>query len=173
MRRDAESCAKNVNAKGGLPGRQIQIFPQDTAGDPATAVRKAQDVVERDGCGLSFGITLSSGALAVVAKLDEWNAIFMSSDNGDGRLTGASFVPNFFRANTSSGPMETRAISMPPRQADFKKMTMRACDHLAAQQGFIVKVVCKEGFTDPIPQLIAPFAPDQVTPACRQMTFDS
>ena len=38
--------------------------------------------------GLLFGMTLSSEALAVVPKLAEWNAIFMSSDNGDGRLTG-------------------------------------------------------------------------------------
>ncbi len=350
MRRGAEFWAKTVNAKGGLLGRQIQIFSQDTAGDPATAVRKAQDVVERDGCRLLFGMTLSSEALAVVPKLAEWNAIFMSSDNGDGRLTGASFVPNFFRANTS-GPMETRAISLYLRQAGFKnfyalgmdyawgrnsigvfkdevkkagknfiadiyspigtkdystyitkirqsgadacflvlqgddnnaflsqakqyrlgdkvqlltsivdlnsihavgeaavgligssrytatlpgdsnaqfvaawkkeygvipdvfegeqwqacqvlaagiekagsidadklrpaletveidgikgKVTMRACDHQAAQQGFIVKVVRKEGFADPVPELIATFAPDQVTPACRQMTYDS
>jgi branched-chain amino acid transport system substrate-binding protein len=350
MRRGAEFWAKTINAKGGLIGRQIQIFSQDTAGDPATAVRKAQDVVERDGCGLLFGMTLSSEALAVVPKLAEWNAIFMSSDNGDGRLTGESFVPNFFRANTS-GPMETRAISLFLRQGDFKnfyalgmdyawgrnsigvfkdevkkagknfiadiyspigtkdystyitkirqsgadacflvlqgddnnaflsqakqyrlgdkvqlltsivdlnsihavgeaalgligssrytatlpgeanaqfvaawkkeygvipdvfegeqwqacqvlaagiekagsidadklrpaletveidsikgKVTMRACDHQAAQQGFIVKVVRKEGFTDPVPELIATFPADQVTPACRQMTFDS
>ena len=53
------------------------------------------------------------------------------------------------------------------------KVTMRACDHQGVQQGFMVKVVRKEGFTDPIPELIATFAPDQVTPACRQMTYDS
>lgn len=350
MRRGAEFWAKSVNAKGGLLGRPIRLYVQDTAGDPATAVRKAQDVVERDGCRLLFGMTLSSEALAVVPKLAEWNAIFMSSDNGDGRLTGSSFVPNFFRANTS-GPMGTRAVALYLRQAGFKnfyalgmdyawgrnsigvfkdevkkagrnfiadiyspigtkdystyitkirqsgadacylvlqgddnnaflsqakqyrlgdkvqllteivdlnsihavgeaavgligssrytftfpgdanakfvaawrqeygnvpdvfegeqwqacqvlqagiekagsieadklrpaletveidsikgKVTMRACDHQGVQQGFMVKVVRKEGFTDPIPELIATFAPDQVTPACRQMTYDS
>jgi len=65
-------------------------------------------------------MTLSSEALAVVPKLAEWNAIFMSSDNGDGRLTGESFVPNFFRANTS-GPMGTRAVSLYLRQAGFQE----------------------------------------------------
>jgi len=350
MRRGAEYWAKTVNAKGGVLGRQIQLFVQDTAGDPASAVRKAQDVVERDGCRLLFGMTLSSEALAVVPKLAEWNAIFMSSDNGDGRLTGESFVPNFFRANTS-GPMGTRAVSLYLRQAGFKnfyalgmdyawghnsigvfkdevkksgknfvadiyspigtkdystyitkirqsgadacflvlqgddnnaflaqakqyrlgdkvqllteivdlnsihavgeaaigligssrytftfpgdanaqfvadwkkeygnvpdvfegeqwqaclmlqagiekagsidaeklrpaletveidsikgKVAMRACDHQAVQRGFMVKVVHKDGFTDPVPDLIATFPADQVTPACRQMTYDS
>jgi len=350
MRRGAEFWIKTVNASGGLLGRQLRLFAQDTAGDPATAVRKAQDVVERDGCRLLFGMTLSSEALAVVPKLAEWNAIFMSSDNGDGRLTGASFVPNFFRANTS-GPMGTRAVALYLRTAGFKKfcalgmdyawghnsigvfkdevkksgkdfitdiyspigtkdystyitkirqsgadacylvlqgddnnaflsqakqyrlsdkvqllteivdldsihavgeaavgligssrytftfpgeanarfvaawkkeygnvpdvfegeqwqacqmlqqgiekagsidaeklrpaletvaidgikgkVAMRACDHQAVQQGFMVKVVRKAGYADPIPELIATFPADQVTPACRQMTYDS
>ena len=119
MRRGAGFWAKHTNAKGGLLGRPIQLVVQDTAGDPATCVRKAQDVVERDGCRLLFGMTLSSEALAVVPKLAEWNAVFMSSDNGDGRLTGSSLVPNFFRANTS-GPMGTRAVSLYLRQASFK-----------------------------------------------------
>ena len=111
MRHGAEFWAKTVNAKGGLLGRPIELHVEDTAGDPATCVRKAQLVVERDDCHLLFGMVLSSEALAVVPKLAEWNAIFVSSDNGDGRLTGSSFVPNFFRANIS-GPMETRAISL-------------------------------------------------------------
>ena len=350
MRRGAEFWAKTVNAQGGLLGRPIELHIQDSAGDPASCVRKAQEVVERDGCRLLFGMTLSSEALAVVPKLAEWNAIFMSSDNGDGRLTGESFVPNFFRANTS-GPMGTRAVALYLRQAGFKnffalgmdyawghnsigvfkdevkkagrnfigdiyspigtkdfstyitkirqsgadacflvmqgddnnaflsqakqyrlgdkvqllteivdlnsihavgdaavgligssrytftfagdanarfveawrkeygtvpdvfegeqwqacemlaagikkagsidadklrpaletveidsikgKVAMRACDHQAVQRGFMVKVTRKEGMADPIPELIATFPADQVTPACRQMTYDS
>jgi branched-chain amino acid transport system substrate-binding protein len=128
MRRGAEFWAKTVNAKGGILGRKIELFVQDTGGDPATAVRKAQDVVERDGCRLLFGMTLSSEALAVVPKLAEWNAIFMSSDNGDGRLTAESFVPNFFRANTS-GPMGTRAVSLFLRQANFKNFFALGMDY--------------------------------------------
>ena len=113
MRRGAEFWAKQLNAKGGLLGRPIELHVEDTAGDPATCVRKAQQVVERDGCRLLFGMALSSEALAVVPKLAEWNAIFISSDNGDGRLTGSSFVPNFFRANISGpdGDARHRAVA--------------------------------------------------------------
>jgi branched-chain amino acid transport system substrate-binding protein len=119
MRRGAEFWAKQMNAKGGLLGRPIEIHVLDTGGDPATAVRKAQEAVESIGARLLFGMTMSSEALAVVPKLGDWNTIFMSSDNGDGRLTGESFVPNFFRANTS-GPMGTRAVALYLRQARFK-----------------------------------------------------
>ena len=350
MRRGAEFWVKQQNTKGGLLGRPLELHAEDTGGDPATCVRKAQQVVERDGCRLLFGMTLSSEALAVVPKLAEWNAIFVSSDNGDGRLTGSSFVPNFFRPNIS-GPMETRVIALWLRQSEMKnffaigmdyawghnsidvfqdevkkagknfvgavfspigtkdfstyitkirqsgadacfivmqgddnnaflsqsheyrlpgkvqlltsivdlnsihavgdaalglvgstrycftfdnpanqefvalwqreygvvpdvfegeqwqtcqvltagieqagsieaeklrpalegieitsikgKVTVRACDHQGVQQGYMVKVANKEGFKTPIPELIATFPADQVTPACRQMTFDS
>ncbi len=128
MRHGAEFWAKQVNAKGGLLGRPIELHIEDTTGDPATCVRKAQLVVERDECRLLFGMVLSSEALAVVPKLAEWNAIFMSSDNGDGRLTGSSFVPNFFRANIS-GPMETRVISLWLRKGELKNFYAIGMDY--------------------------------------------
>jgi hypothetical protein len=37
----------------------------------------------------------------------------------------------------------------------------------------IVKVVKKAEFKNPVPEIIATFPGDQVTPACRQMTFES
>ena len=128
MRHGAEFWAKQVNAKGGLIGRPIELYVEDTTGDPATCVRKAQLVVERDDCHLLFGMVLSSEALAVVPKLAEWNAIFVSSDNGDGRLTGSSFVPNFFRANIS-GPMETRVISLWLRRGEMKNFYAIGMDY--------------------------------------------
>ena len=66
MKNGAELWAKVENARGGLLGRPIQLFITDTAGDPATCVRKAQELVERENCQVFFGMTLSSEALAVV-----------------------------------------------------------------------------------------------------------
>lgn len=128
QKRGAELYAKVQNEKGGWLGKKIELLIEDTAGNPATCVRKAQEMVERHDCRLFTGITLSSEALAVVPKLAEWNAIFISSDNGDGRLTAESFVPNFFRANTS-GPMGTRAVSLYIKQANYKKFFALGLDY--------------------------------------------
>ena len=128
QKRGAELHAKVRNASGGWLGRKIELLIEDTAGNPATCVRKAQEMVERHDCRLFTGITLSSEALAVVPKLAEWNAIFISSDNGDGRLTAESFVPNFFRANTS-GPMGTRAVSLFIKDAPYKKFFALGMDY--------------------------------------------
>lgn len=120
MRRACEFWAKEVNAKGGLIGRPVQLIISDTEGNPATAVRKAQEMVEKDGVRLLTAITASNEALAVVPRLTEWDTIFVSGDNGDGRLTAESLVPNFFRPNVS-GPMGTRAVSLYLRDSPMKK----------------------------------------------------
>ncbi len=120
MRRACEFWAKQVNAKGGLLGRPIELIIEDTAANPATTVRKVQEMVERSGVRLITCIVASNEALAVVPKLAEWDTVFVSGDNGDGRLTAESLVPNFFRPNVS-GPMGTRAVTLWLRDSPMKK----------------------------------------------------
>ncbi|HWP75002.1 MAG TPA: ABC transporter substrate-binding protein, partial [Methylomirabilota bacterium] len=48
-KRAAELFTKDITAKGGVLGRPVEFIYEDTAGDPATAVRKAQKLVEKDG----------------------------------------------------------------------------------------------------------------------------
>lgn len=128
QKRGAELYAKLQNAKGGINGSPIELLVEDTAGNPANCVRKAQEMVERQNCRLFTGITLSSEALAIVPKLAEWNSIFISSDNGDGRLTAESLVPNFFRANIS-GPMGTRAVSLYLRESKLQNFYAIGMDY--------------------------------------------
>jgi len=89
-RRAAELFARDVKAKGIL-GRPVEFIYEDTGGDPATAVRKAQKLVEKDGVKFLTGVVLSSEALAVSAKCPEWKVIFMSTINGAGALTAKAF----------------------------------------------------------------------------------
>ena len=78
-------------------GRPIELLIEDTAGNPANCVRKAQEMVERHNCRLFTGITLSSEALAVVPKLAEWDSIFISADQrrrpADRRELRAELLP--------------------------------------------------------------------------------
>src|SRR5260370_16262435 len=96
QKRGAELYAKLQNAKGGILGRPIELLIEDTAGNPANCVRKAQEMVERQNCRLLTGITLPSEALAVLPKLAEWQSIFISSDNAHCRSTSPNLVPTFF-----------------------------------------------------------------------------
>jgi len=126
-KRAAELFARDVKAKGIL-GRPVEFIYEDTAGDPATAVRKAQKLVEKDGVKFLTGVALSSEALAVSAKCPEWKVVFMSTINGAGSLTTKSFHRYFFRVNTS-GPMGARAVSLYLAEAPMKRFFALGSDY--------------------------------------------
>ena len=52
------------------------------------------------------------------------------------------------------------------------KVFMRKCDHQGVQQGFMVKVVKKDGFDTPVPEVIATYPSDRTTPVCNQMVYE-
>ena len=54
-KRAAEFYVKLQNAKGGILGRKIELVIEDTAGNPANCVRKAQEMSERHGVKLFTG----------------------------------------------------------------------------------------------------------------------
>jgi branched-chain amino acid transport system substrate-binding protein len=118
---------KMTDAKGGVLGRPLEFLFQDTQGDPAICVRKAQELVERDNCRILTGVIVSSEAAAMLPKLESWNAVFLSHGNGDGRLTAELYVPRFFRANTSA-PMGARALALYLKDAPQKKFMAIASD---------------------------------------------
>jgi branched-chain amino acid transport system substrate-binding protein len=49
---------------------------------------------------------------------------------------------------------------------------MRKCDHQAVQNGFMVKAVKSEGFSHPVPEIIATYPGEETTPPCNQETFE-
>ncbi len=127
-KRACEMYARDIKAKGGILGRPVELILEDTTGDPATAVRKAQKLVEKDGVKFLTGIVLSSEALAVSAKCPEWKVIFMSSITGVGALTAAKFNRYSFRPNTS-GPMGARAVSLYLGESPVKRVYGMGSDY--------------------------------------------
>jgi branched-chain amino acid transport system substrate-binding protein len=126
--RTCKLVAKLRNAGKGVLGRPVEFLYQDTQGDPANCVRKCQELVERDDCRIFTGVIVSSEAAAIMPKLEEWNAFFISHGNGDGRLTAELFVPRFFRANTSA-PMGARTVALYLRDAPQKTFVAVASDY--------------------------------------------
>jgi branched-chain amino acid transport system substrate-binding protein len=52
------------------------------------------------------------------------------------------------------------------------KVSIRKCDHQGVQQGFMVKVVKKDGFDTPVPEVIGVYPGEKTTPPCNKMTFE-
>jgi branched-chain amino acid transport system substrate-binding protein len=133
-RRACELYGKEINAKGGVIGRPLEFIYEDTGADPATAVRKAQKLVEKDGVKFLTGTVLSSEALAVSAKCPEWKVVLMSTINGAGSLTAKAYNRHFFRINTS-GPMGARVVSLYLAEAPLKRFFALGSDYAWGRDG--------------------------------------
>ncbi len=100
VKRGAEFAAKEVNAKGGVDGRKVELEYADTEGNPDAGRRAAEKLV-RGGYRLLTGTISSAVGLAIGGQMEKWDALYISSINKSDRLTGEACNARVFRANHS------------------------------------------------------------------------
>jgi branched-chain amino acid transport system substrate-binding protein len=74
-------AVEEANAGGGvLDGRPLEVISRDDTGDPATALRIAEELVSREGAALLFGTFLSNVGLAVSDFARQNEVFFLASE---------------------------------------------------------------------------------------------
>jgi branched-chain amino acid transport system substrate-binding protein len=111
MKQAVEWMLPEINAKGGILGRKVEVIFEDERMDPAIALRKARKLVEEDKVNVIVGPMMSSSALAISAMLSTFKVPMVSIEPGVGELTGSKYSKYFFRV-VHSTPMETKAIAL-------------------------------------------------------------
>ena len=96
--RAVEFAVAEVNAKGGVAGRKVEIKTLDTEAKPDVA-RKQAEKLALEGYKILTGTIASGEGLAMGPLLERWDAIYVSTINKSDKLTGDSCVPRMFRAN--------------------------------------------------------------------------
>ena len=102
---------EQINAKGGILGRQAQLLVEDsTSGDAGTAVQKARKLIERDKVNFLLGNVNSALALAMADVSSEKGVLHIVPGGHTDAVTGASCHWNVFRVcNTTQ--MEANAVT--------------------------------------------------------------
>jgi urea transport system substrate-binding protein len=74
--RDAELLAiEEINASGGVLGKQIKYIEEDGASDPSTFATKAEKLIDQDQVVTVFGCWTSSSRKAVKSAFEDYNAL--------------------------------------------------------------------------------------------------
>ncbi|MEP6875411.1 MAG: ABC transporter substrate-binding protein [Burkholderiales bacterium] len=89
-----------VNAKGGVDGRKVEVQYADDEGTPDAGRREAEKLA-RGGYNLLIGAIPSSISLALGANLDRWDAAYFVVASKSDKITGDSCKPRMFRTNHS------------------------------------------------------------------------
>jgi branched-chain amino acid transport system substrate-binding protein len=106
-----ELAIQQINAKGGIVGRPVQLLVEDsTSGDAGTAVQKARKLIDRDQVNFLLGNVNSALSLAMADVSNEKKVIHIVPGGHTDAVTGTSCHWNVFRiCNTTQ--MEANAVA--------------------------------------------------------------
>ena len=104
-----ELAVSQINAKGGILGRQVELRVEDsTSGDAGTAVQKSRKLIERDKVDFLLGNVNSALALAMAQVSNEKGILHIVPGGHTDAITGATCHWNVFRVCNST-EMEANA----------------------------------------------------------------
>lgn len=98
----AEMAVDEINAGGGVRGRELRLLFADDRSDPTYAVRAAIRFIEEDLVDFLMGVISSAVALTVNEVSREYRTIFVGTDHASSRLTLEAFQPYYFRVSTNT-----------------------------------------------------------------------
>jgi branched-chain amino acid transport system substrate-binding protein len=106
----AKYAVAEVNKKGGILGRPVQLLVEDSANDVGTGVQKTRKLIDRDHVDVIFGDVNSGIAYAMSQVTGEKNVFHIVPGGHTDPITGSACKWNVFRiCNTTS--MDAAAIT--------------------------------------------------------------
>ncbi|MDE2572215.1 MAG: ABC transporter substrate-binding protein, partial [bacterium] len=112
----AELATEEINATGGIDGREVRLLVADDRSDPTFAVKAAERYILEDRVDFLMGVVSSAVALAVTAVSRHHRVIFVGTDHASARLTLESFQPYYFRVtNNTQQSMRAGALYLSRR----------------------------------------------------------
>jgi branched-chain amino acid transport system substrate-binding protein len=114
-----EMAVEEINAKGGVNGKKLEVISRDDGANPGDAVRAAEELVTREGVVALAGTFLSNVGLAVTNFAGQKKVFFLAAEPLTDKVTWADGNKYTFRLRASTY-MQT-AMLMPGAVAAKKK----------------------------------------------------
>jgi branched-chain amino acid transport system substrate-binding protein len=98
-----ELATKEINASGGIMGRQIQLLFEDEEANPAVAAPKAEKLFQVEKVDFLTGTVNSASTLAVGQVAERNDRLIATTVSFSDAITGDKCSPNVFRVNAKAG----------------------------------------------------------------------
>jgi branched-chain amino acid transport system substrate-binding protein len=106
----AKYAVEEINKKGGILGRPVELLVEDSANDVGTGVQKTRKLIERDQVSFIIGDVNSGIAIAMAQVTSEKKVLHVVSGGHSDVVTGPSCSWNVFRVCNST-TMDSAAIA--------------------------------------------------------------
>jgi branched-chain amino acid transport system substrate-binding protein len=100
--RGAKIALAEINAKGGMLGRKVDLLIEDDAANAGLAAQKAHKLVEQDGCSMLLGAVSSATALSVNQTAHQLGKVYMVTGGHTDPVTGSQCHWTTFRICTTT-----------------------------------------------------------------------
>lgn len=142
-------------------GRTIEFRVEDTAGDPDTALQKANDLVDNYGADIIVGELLANVTLALADRLKDRDVIFMSPIGSADDLTQrlVDDYPNFTRAGGWTSSQPSHVLGQWAFDEGYQNVATICTDYAFGHEvcgGFVQTFTEAGGTVDPSQQLWNP-----------------
>ena len=114
-----EMAVEEINAKGGLLGKKLEVVSRDDGANPGDAVRVAEELITREGVNIIAGTFLSHIGLAVTEFAGKKQVFFLAAEPLTDKITWSNGNRYTFRLRASTY-MQV-AMLMPDAVAAKKK----------------------------------------------------
>ncbi len=94
----AEMAIKEINAKGGVLGRNLELLSGDDEAKPPKSVELAKRYIQKDGVDFLFGVISSAGALAIAEVAKQEKVIYMDTIGSTDGVTKEKWNRYTFRS---------------------------------------------------------------------------
>jgi branched-chain amino acid transport system substrate-binding protein len=117
----AEIAMEEINAKGGVNGRMIDIIFNDSKANPAYSIKVAKRYITEDKVNFLMGVVSSAVGLAVTEVSKENKVIFVGTDHASTALTTEKFQPYYFRVSNNTYQSAAAAAIYANDKKEWKK----------------------------------------------------
>ena len=97
-----QMAIEEINAKGGVDGKQLEVVSRDDGANPGEAVRVAEELVTREGVTVLAGTFLSNVGLAVANFAGQKKVFFLGSEPLTDKMTWSEGNKYTFRLRAST-----------------------------------------------------------------------
>ena len=91
--RGAKMALAEINAKGGILGRKVELVIEDDNANAGLAAQKAHKLIEQEGCALLMGAVSSATALSVNQVAHDKKMVYMVTGGHTDPVTGSVWPP--------------------------------------------------------------------------------
>jgi branched-chain amino acid transport system substrate-binding protein len=129
----AQMYVEEINAKGGVLGRKIELIPRDTKGDANEAVRVSRELILKENVDFLVGTLTSAEGPAVSVVAKENKIVFIANIPKTDQLTAADKLhPYVFRVSANT-TMEGRSAAEIVAKWPVTKIATIAFDYAYGQ----------------------------------------